>query len=66
VDPGAPVYHVAVSGDDGGDGSRNDPWATISHAIEEVDDGSVILVGPGEYFGQVRLDRDFDRPVRIV
>ena len=56
----ADVYHVAVNGDDAtGDGSTLQPWGTITHALQQVPDGSLILVAPGTYSGQVRLSGDF-------
>ena len=56
----ARTFYVATDGDDlTGDGSRSFPWATISHAIENVTDGSLILVRPGLYNGVVRLDEQF-------
>lgn len=54
------AYWVDVSGDDGtGDGSLGAPWATITHALENVPDGAEIVVRPGEYTGRVRLDEAF-------
>lgn len=62
----AQVYHVAASGNDvNGDGSLASPWATISHAIDQVTDGSTIEVGAGLYQGRVRLDQEFDTGVTI-
>lgn len=46
----AQTYHVATTGSDTpGDGSRSGPWTTISHAIGEVPDQSLILVAAGTY-----------------
>lgn len=36
------------------------PWATITHAIAQVPDGSTVLVRPARYVGRVRLDRRFE------
>ncbi len=50
------TFYVAVSGSDPlGDGSAGNPWATITHALENVPDNSLVLVGPGTYNGRVRL-----------
>jgi hypothetical protein len=58
--------HVAVNGSDSsGDGSVANPWATIDFAIDQVNSGDRILVGPGTYTGRSRLDREFDPPVTI-
>jgi hypothetical protein len=64
--PPTAVYHVAVDGDDNnGDGSEDGPWATIEQAESEAVDGSLILVGPGEYEGENRLRRVFDSGITI-
>ena len=60
-------FFVAVTGSDAaGDGSAGAPWATIDFAIDQVDGGDRILVGPGTYNGRSRLDREFDPPVTIL
>ena len=52
----AATYYVAVDGDDDtGAGTSAAPWATITHALDNAEDGSLILVGEGEYTGRVRL-----------
>jgi hypothetical protein len=57
---------VAVDGSDAsGDGSASGPFATITHALESVPDGSTILVRPGAYSGRVRLDRVFSTGVIV-
>lgn len=62
---GSPFY-VAVTGSDStGDGSGGNPWATIDHALDNVPDGSTILVKPGDYSGRVRLDRQFSQGVTV-
>jgi hypothetical protein len=61
----AQVFHVAPDGDDSGDGSAAAPWATITHAVNQAADGSTILVEPGTYEGEVRLDRRFDSGVVV-
>ena len=60
------TFHVAVSGSDAiGDGSAGNPWATIEHAVGEVPDGALVLVGPGTYHGRVRLDRQFAQGILV-
>jgi hypothetical protein len=56
----AASYYVATTGSNSsGDGSIGSPWATIGYALGQVPDGSTILVRPGTYIGQVRLDEIF-------
>lgn len=66
VFPQETFYYVAVDGDDKtGEGSETRPWQTISHALDEVPDGTTILVQPGTYWGQVDLRGTFARGVIV-
>jgi len=38
------IYHVSSRGSDGGDGSWNSPWASVSHALSVAPAGSTIYV----------------------
>ncbi len=59
-------YYVATDGNDNtGDGSSGDPWATITHALDSVPDGSTILVRAGTYNGLVRLRGVFPQGVVV-
>ena len=63
----AATYVVATDGsDESGDGSAQSPWATITHALDTVPDGSTILVKPGTYSGRVRLRGTFAVGVTVV
>lgn len=58
--PTGPVAYVATDGDDGsGDGSMGSPWATITHALDNVADGTTVLVRPGTYNGRIRMRGTF-------
>jgi hypothetical protein len=60
------VFYVATDGDDDqGDGSIGSPWATITHALDSVPDGSTVLVRPGDYYGRVRLRGTFLQGVTV-
>ena len=60
------TFYVAVNGNDAsGDGTAAHPWATITHALDNVPDGSTILVRPGEYNGRVRLRGSFTQGVTV-
>lgn len=49
-------FDVATDGSDStGDGSNSNPWATITNALDNVPDGSVVLVEHGLYEGHIRL-----------
>ena len=62
----AQTYWVATDGDDGvGTGEISDPWATITHAVDSVPDGSLILVRPGTYEGRVRLRQQFSAGISV-
>ena len=66
VNAQADVYYVTTDGnDDTGDGSVSNPWATITHALDSVPDGSTILVRPGTYTGRVRLRGTFTQGVTV-
>ena len=65
-DPNAPAFFVATDGsDEGGDGSAAAPWATITHALDSVADGSLILVRAGLYTGRVRIRGQFAQGVTV-
>ncbi len=60
------TYYVATNGSDAsGNGSTNQPWGSISYALQKVPDGSLILVRPGTYTGEVRLRGNFPRGVTV-
>ncbi len=60
------TYYVAASGSDlTGDGSIGSPWATITHAVDTVPDGSTVLVRPGTYNGLVRLRQAFAQGITV-
>ena len=62
----AQVFHVATTGDDrSGDGSLNNPWASINHALGSVSDSSTIIVAAGTYVGRIRLQGDFTNGVTV-
>lgn len=62
----ASEYYVATDGsDDTGDGSISNPWATITHGLDIVPDGSTILVRPGLYTGRISLRGDFSQGVTV-
>ncbi len=53
---GGQVLYVATGGDDNnGDGSEGNPFATITGALDQAQDGALILVAPGTYEGRIRL-----------
>lgn len=59
-------YYVATDGIDApGRGTAALPWRTITYALDNVPDGSTILVKPGEYVGRVRLRGDFAQGVVV-
>lgn len=60
------IYYVATDGSDlSGDGTPAKPWATITHALDSVPDGSTVLVRPGTYTGRVRLRGTFAQGVSV-
>lgn len=60
------TFYVATNGINAPDrGSAAEPWATIGYALGQVPDGSTILVRPGDYSGQVRLDASFATGVTV-
>lgn len=62
----AQTFYVATGGSDGsGNGSVGAPWASITHALDSVPDGSTILVRPGTYFGRVNLRGTFATGVTV-
>lgn len=63
--PDTAVFYVAPDGDDAQDGSAAQPWRTIAHAVTAVPDGGLILVRPGTYLGQIRLERQYERGITI-
>lgn len=60
------VYYVATDGVDNIPGGTSaDPWATITYALDNVPDDSLILVRPGTYTGRVRLRGTFAQGVTV-
>lgn len=64
---GAQTFYVATNGVDSGanDGSINQPWRTITYALDQVSDGALILVRPGLYLGRIRIRGQFATGVTV-
>ncbi|MCP4754556.1 MAG: hypothetical protein GY866_27045 [Proteobacteria bacterium] len=60
------TYYVATDGSDAtGNGSSGNPWATITHALDEVSDNTLILVKKGAYSGRIQLRGQFPGGVTV-
>ena len=60
------TYHVAVSGDNSGDGSEDSPWQTLQHAASRVTAGDEVVVHSGNYAGfDLRRDGTATAPIRF-
>lgn len=65
--PSGSVFYVATNGaNQTSNGTSASPWATIEYALGRVPDGATIVVRPGTYNGQVRLEGVFSQGVRVV
>jgi hypothetical protein len=63
---GALTRWVATNGSDTtGDGTVLRPWATITHALDAVEDGDLVLVRAGTYTGRVELRGTFANGVVV-
>jgi hypothetical protein len=59
-------FYVATNGSDAsGNGSSSQPWGSITFALDQVSDGSTIIVRPGLYQGRVRIRGQFDQGVIV-
>jgi hypothetical protein len=62
----AATYYVAPDGNDSsGDGTPSNEWATISHALDNTRDSSMIVVREGIYTGRVTLRGAFKKGVVV-
>ncbi len=62
----AQTFYVATNGVDvPGGGTTGSPWATITFALDNVPDGSLILVRAGTYNGRIRIRGNFAQGVTV-
>ncbi|MCL2164366.1 MAG: DUF1565 domain-containing protein [Oscillospiraceae bacterium] len=50
------VYHVAVTGNNAGDGSAANPWATVTYALTQMGAGDTLLIHAGRYEGRYTIN----------
>jgi hypothetical protein len=62
----AGTFYVATNGvDSPTNGTNSNPWATITYALDNVPDGSLILVKAGTYNGRIRIRGTFPTGVTV-
>ena len=62
----AGTFYVATNGvDTPTNGTNSNPWATITYALDNVPDGSLILVKAGTYNGRIRIRGTFPTGVTV-
>jgi hypothetical protein len=57
--------YVSPSGDDDNDGTKDHPFATISHAAQKVSPGTVVYVLPGTYNEAITIKKSGSEDQRI-
>ena len=61
-----PEFYLSPEGSDSrGDGSRQKPWQSFTHALRRIPDGAALLALPGLYEEELILERRFDRGVTL-
>jgi hypothetical protein len=62
-----PTYFVDPVGDDQSDGSQENPWRTIGHAVAKLKPGDTLVLRGGTYYEHVtaRLIGTSDKPITI-
>lgn len=55
--PDGRKWFVSLAGSDSGPGSRQQPFASIQHAINQAQPGDRIIIGPGTYYEQLVIQR---------
>jgi hypothetical protein len=68
MSPADEVYYVAPGGSDAsGNGSTENPWQTVAHALDQgpSSGGFTVILLDGEYPDQVTTDRGFAEPVQV-
>ena len=57
VESSAHLWHVSTTGDDvNGDGSAENPFATIQHGIDMIPDGDTVFVSAGTYVENINFN----------
>ena len=59
-------YILFVHPGDNGDGSADNPAGTIQHAIDQAQDGDIIILYPGTYSGKGNVDLTIGKKVSII
>ena len=63
---GSTTRYVAVTGSDtSGDGTVDNPWASITHATANCSDGDLVLVKPGTYSGIQSLQGQWSTGITV-
>ncbi|HHT25850.1 MAG TPA: PKD domain-containing protein [Firmicutes bacterium] len=62
------TYYVSPAGNNAGDGSRSQPWATIAKAVSQAQPGDTVIFLPGEYEEILRPVRSgtIDAPITFM
>ena len=67
-DSAASAFWVAPDGDDDASGSRDEPWATLQHAVDESTPGTTVYLRGGMYEQQLDVSRSGEpgNPISVV
>ncbi len=60
------TYYVSLTGKDSNDGSKNNPWKTISYGIKSVSPGSKLIILSGVYKEKIEIENIGDSDKSIV
>ncbi|MFM2095738.1 MAG: hypothetical protein RIS70_2862, partial [Planctomycetota bacterium] len=53
----AETFHVSLQGNDAASGTATAPWRTLQHAVDALQPGDTVLIGPGNYRERITVRR---------
>jgi hypothetical protein len=62
----AATYHVATNGNNAWSGTAEQPWLTINYAVSRAQPADTVLVGPGHYNENVKVDARDGQTNRLI